>query len=111
MLLRSEGFDVLTAEDGASTLSAISEGKFDLILLDICFRPEGQDSGSVAWDGFEIMDWLRYTGDVANTPVILLTAADQAEYVELARRTGVAGFFQKSVETAELMRVIRELLD
>jgi CheY-like chemotaxis protein len=109
-LLRTEGFDVLTAEDGASTLSAISESKFDLILLDICFRTGVEDGGS-AWDGFEIMDWLRYTGDVDNIPVILLTAAEQTKYGELARRAGAAGFFQKTFKTAELLKLIHQLLD
>ena len=110
-LLRGEGFDVLTAEDGASTLSAISEIKFDLILLDICFRTGVEDGGSVSWDGFEIMDWLRYTGDVDNIPVILLTAAEQTKYGELARRAGAVGFFQKTFKTVELLKLIHQLLD
>jgi CheY-like chemotaxis protein len=72
LMLRSEGFDVLTAD---------------------------------------IMDWLRYVVGVDNTPVIFLTAADQAEHVERAKKAGAVGLFQKTVETAELMGVIHQLLD
>jgi hypothetical protein len=42
---------------------------------------------------------------VGNTPVILLTAADQA------KEAGAIALFQKTVETAELMGVIHQLLD
>src|SRR5271165_3567098 len=77
--LRSEGFDVLTAEDGGSTLSAVRQGKPDLILLDILFPPDVPHGGVVSWDGFDIAAWLRRMGGLADVPVILITAADPAE--------------------------------
>ena len=111
LMLRSEGFDVLTAQDRASAVNAVHQGKPDLILLDIFFPPEPEQSGIASRDGFEIMDWLRYMEGVANIPVILLTAADQADHVERARKAGAVGLFQKTVETSELMGVIHQLLD
>jgi CheY-like chemotaxis protein len=111
MILRSEGFDVLTAEDRASTLSAVQQGKPDLVLMDIFLPQDNEHGGSVSVDGFGIMDWLRYIGGVDNTPVIFLTAADQAEHAERAQKAGAVGVFQKTVETAELMGVIHQLLD
>ena len=113
LMLRSEGFDVLTAEDRASTLNAVQQGRPDLILMDI-FLPQDIEpgvGGSEPWDGFGIMDWLRYIGSADSTPVIFLTAADQAEHVERAKKAGAVGLFQKTVETAELMGVIHQLLD
>jgi DNA-binding response OmpR family regulator len=62
-------------------------------------------------DGFGIMDWLRYIEGVDGTPVIFLTAADQVEHVERAKKAGAVELFQKTVETAELMGVIHQLLD
>ena len=106
MLLRSKGFEVVTAEAGASTVSALHQGKPDLILMNIFFPPDVEHAGSLSWDGFRIMDWLRAMGGAGNVPVILLTAADQGEYVERARKGEAVGLFQKSVETADLMRVI-----
>jgi CheY-like chemotaxis protein len=111
LMLRSEGFDVLTAEDRASTLNAVQQGEPDLILMDIFLPQDFEHSGSEPWDGFGIMDWLRYIVGVDSTPVIFLTAADQAAHVERAKNAGAIGLFQKTVETAELMGVIHQLLD
>jgi len=111
MILRSEGFEVLTAKDGASTVSALHQGKPDLILMDIFFPPDVEHGGSVSWDGFRIMDWLRAMGGAGNIPVIFMTAADQIEYVERARKAGAVGLFQKTVETTELLGLIHQLLD
>jgi CheY-like chemotaxis protein len=111
-ILSGEGFEVIIAEDGASTVNALRDAKPDLILMDIHFPPDVEHDDRVSWDAFAIMDWLRCVGGEANNaPVILLTAADQAEYVERARKAGAMGLFQKTVETAELMGVIHQLLD
>ena len=110
MILRSEGFEVLTAQDGGSTVSALHEGKPDLILMDIFFPPDVEHGGSLAWDGFKIMKWLRAMGGIGKTPVILLTAADEPEYADRAREAGAAGLLQKTVETAELLALIRRIL-
>lgn len=110
LILRGEGFEVLTAKDRASALSALHQFKADLILMDIFFPPDIEQGGP-SWDGFRIMDWLRCLEGFGNTPVILLTAADQSEYVDRAREAGAVGLFQKTVETAELLGVIHQLLD
>ena len=59
LLLLSKGYQVLTAEDGAAALSTVRREKPDLILLDINFPPDVAHGGTVSWDAFRIMDWLR----------------------------------------------------
>jgi CheY-like chemotaxis protein len=110
MLLHAEGFEVVTAGDAASTLTALNQGLPDLILMDIFFTTDVERDPNSSWDGFGIMCWLRSMGEVGNTPVILLTASDQAEHVGRAKDSGAIALFQKSVETAELMDVIHQLL-
>ena len=111
-ILEADGFEVLTAEDGASTVNALQNEKPNLILLDIHFPPDLEHEERLSWDAFAIMDWLRCAGGaVNNAPVILLTAADQIDYVNRARQAGALGLFQKTVETAELMGIIHQLLD
>lgn len=109
--LRSEGFEVTTAEDGASTLRALRVVKPDLILLDIFFPPDVPHGGVVSWDGFDIINWLRRMGGVGSTPVILVTAAEAAEFGERAQRMGVAAWVQKNGDSAELLRVIHQVLE
>lgn len=110
-MLQAEGYDVVTAEDGAAAISAVHQGKPDLILLDILFAPDVSHGGGVSWDGFLILDWLRRIAPLADTPVILVTAADPAPYAERARKLGVAGLFQKPVKPTVCMNLIHRLLD
>jgi DNA-binding response OmpR family regulator len=40
---------------------------------------------TVAWDGFQIMEWLRRLEEGANTPVFIITGGDPEKYVSRAR--------------------------
>lgn len=111
MILRGDGYEVHTASDAASAVSALQASKPDLILMDIFFETGPDHSENLSWDGFRIMDWLRCVGRIEDTPVILLTAADQAEFIDRARQAGALALFQKTVETQELLGVIHQLLD
>src|SRR5437660_7043194 len=91
MKLRAEGYEVVIAEDGGGAVSAMRQGKPDLILLDILFPPDVGHGGGVSWDGFLIMDWLGRMAGIGDTPVIFMTAADPEPYVERARKVGAAG--------------------
>ena len=110
MRLQREGFEVTTAEDGASTLRALRDGKPDLILLDILFPPDVPHGGVVSWDGFDIMSWLRRMGGVTRAPVILVTATSSPEFTERARKMGAAGPVEKTGDLSELISLINQLL-
>lgn len=109
--LRSEGFEVITAVDGASTLKALRMTKPDLILLDIRIPPDVPHGGVVSWDGFDIMNWLRRMGGHADVPVVLVTASEAVEDAERARKMEVAALVLKNGDSGELMRVIHRVLD
>jgi CheY-like chemotaxis protein len=111
MKLRAEGYEVVTAEDGSEAVSAMREGKADLILLDILFPADVGHGGGVSWDGFLIVDWLKRMVGLTDTRVIFITAAPPAQYVERARKAGAVGLFQKTVDPLELLRVIHRFLD
>src|SRR5213594_4756279 len=59
MKLKSSGYQVLTAADGATAVSTVRRERPDLILLDITFPPDVAHGGGVAWDGFLIISWLQ----------------------------------------------------
>jgi len=111
MRLQAEGYDVVTAEDGASAISALHQGQPDLILLDILFAPDVVHGGGVSWDGFLILEWLRRIAPLEDTPVVLITAADPAPYAERVGTVGAAGLFQKTDDLATCMDLIHRLLD
>src|SRR6476646_738516 len=72
MKLKSQGYDVLTAEDGSIAVSTARRERPDLILLDISFPPDVAHGGGVAWDGFLIMDWLRRMDEAKDIPVFII---------------------------------------
>ena len=105
--LKAKGFDVVTAMDGAAAVNAVRTQRPDLILLDITFPT---DMGSVSWDGFLIMEWLKRLEEAANVPIIVITGGDREKYERRARAAGAAAFFHKPISHDELFGLIRQTL-
>ncbi len=73
----------------------------DLIVLDL---------GLPAGDGFVVLERLQNIDTLAGIPVVVLTARDPQNNEERALKGGAAAFFQKPVDNAELLDVIRASL-
>ena len=110
MKLNGSGYEVLTAADGASAVSTVRRDHPDLVLLDITFPPDVAHGGGVAWDGFLIMNWLRRIDEAKNTPVIIITGGDPAQYKDRSMAAGAVAFFQKPINTDELLETIRQII-
>ena len=110
LTLNANGYDVLTAEDGASAAGAVRREKPDLILLDISFPPDVGHGGGISWDGFLILDWVRRLEEAKNIPFIVVTGGSPAKYQERALAAGAVAFFQKPVNKDELLTTIRQIL-
>ena len=111
LLLQAKGYQVLAAEDGASTISTVRREKPDLILLDLDFPPDVAHGGTVNWNGFRIMEWLRRMDEAKGVPIIIVTAGIPAKDQDRCRAPEVAGFFLKPVDNEELVNRIREALE
>jgi CheY-like chemotaxis protein len=110
-LLQAKGYQALTAVDGAAALSAVRREKLDLILIDINFPPDVAHGGTVNWDGFRIMTWLRRMDEAKGIPIIIVTGGDPAKYKDQCKSPEVVGCFRKSVDHEELLATIRKALD
>jgi CheY-like chemotaxis protein len=110
MKLKSQGYDVLTAEDGSVAVSTARREKPDLILLDITFPPDVAHGGGVPWDGFLIMDWLRRMDEAKDIPVFIITGGDPERFKARSMAAGAAGFFRKPINNDELLVAIRQEL-
>ena len=108
--LKSKGYDVYTALDGAAAVSTVRKEKPDLILLDISFPPDVGHGGGVPWDGFLIMDWLHLMDEAKNTPIIVITGGDPVQYEKRSLATGAVAFFHKPLDHDGLINVIRRTL-
>jgi len=105
--LKANGFDVVSARDGAEAVNAVRTQKPDLILLDLTFPA---DIGSVSWDGFLIMDWLKRVDEAAHIPIVVITGGDRERYESRAIAAGATAFFHKPIIHDELLGLLRQTL-
>ena len=94
--LRANGFTPTTTGDGATGLSYLQSGEFDLVILDI---------GLPVMDGFTVLRRLR---EARNTiPVIMLTARDSVTDTVAALDGGADDYISKPFRFDELLARIR----
>ncbi|MBT5536977.1 fused response regulator/phosphatase, partial [Candidatus Poribacteria bacterium] len=94
LTLVSEGFDVVTATDGAEALAAAHAEGPDLVLLDVSM-PD--------LDGFEVMQALRGSPTTREIPVIMLTARAQISDKLRGLSSGADDYITKPFEPSDLV--------
>ena len=99
--LSSQGYDVLTAENGEEALSLLLQHTPDLVLLDILMP---------GLDGYEVCRRIRQTPDLKHIPVIVLTALEDPASEEQAYNIGAWDFVSKPVNWPALMHRVRYAL-
>jgi len=95
-----ENYDVEIATSAADAFEIILDDKqiFDCVLLDIQM-PE--------IDGIELLADLRALPEYAETPVLMLTAMSDREYIDAAFHAGASDFINKPFDFLELRSRIR----
>jgi CheY-like chemotaxis protein len=99
--VKAAGYNAIIANDGRSGLDAIARHRPDLVLLDIRM-PE--------MDGFEVNRQLRQTPELAEIPVIFLSAHAQEATRQESLAGGGRGFLAKPYEVKSLIAAIRTVL-
>ena len=97
--LRAAGYDIISAADGTSAVTAARSQKPDAIVLDLNFPDE---FGTVAWDGYRIMEWLKRLDNGVKTPIFVISSSSPQKVEARVRELGATAFFQKPVNVAEL---------
>ena len=108
--LSANGLEVFTAAEGSDAITAMREFEPDLILLDINFPPDLFHPAGIAWDGFQLMAWLRLLSGKA-IPIILMTAGEADDCRNAALAAGAADFFQKPFQPAALLAAVNRALE
>lgn len=90
LLVSSEGYDTVTADDAYDALSCLQRERPDLILMDL------QMPGM---DGLELTRRLKADPGTRNIPVVALTAAAMHEDECRAAEAGCDGFMRKPLDT------------
>lgn len=93
--LEKEGFEVLTADNGASALEVALSQNPDLILLDIMLPK---------MDGFDVCRKVR---EKSNVPIIMITARDEEVDKVLGLELGADDYITKPFSVRELIARVK----
>jgi signal transduction histidine kinase len=99
-ILEGEGYDLQLAKDGIQALTILTHLQPDLILLDVMMP---------AMDGFEVCRRIRATPQLAEVPIILLTALDDRDSLLRGLESGADDFLSKPPDRRELVARVRTI--
>jgi len=94
-LLREEGYDVISADNGITALELVDREAPDLLILDV-MMPQ--------LDGFEVCKRIRQKGDV---PIIFLSAKGETVDKVAGLQMGADDYLAKPFEPAELLARVK----
>lgn len=90
--LQAEGYQISTASNGEEALAVAVKERPDLIILDIMMP---------RISGFDVLDIIRTTPEIAHTRVVMMTALSAPEDRERGEKLGVDEYLVKSQVTLE----------
>ncbi|MEU2562153.1 response regulator [Streptomyces longispororuber] len=99
--LELEGFEVVTAADGAECLDVVHQVRPDVVTLDVVMP---------RLDGLRAAARLRTDPRTRHLPLVVVSACTQYE-VEAGLEVGVDAFLAKPFEPNELVEVVRQLVE
>jgi two-component system, cell cycle response regulator len=95
------GYDVVTAADGGAVLDAVARDRPDLVLMDAALP---------VMDGLQVLRILKSDQDLAQLPVILVTADDDEESRRRGYEMGAEDYVAKPYRSFEIQQRLRNVL-
>lgn len=99
--LRREGFEILTASDGAVGLNLVKREQPDLVLLDLMLP---------GMDGVEICTAIKKFPETQNTLLIMVTAKGEESDIVLGLGVGADDYISKPFSPKELVARVKAVL-
>jgi signal transduction histidine kinase len=99
-MLEPENYQIELAKDGFQALQILQDVRPDLILLDVMMP---------GMDGFEVCRRIRATPQLAEVPIIMLTALDDRASLLQGIEAGADDFISKPVDRYELTARVRTI--
>src|SRR5438445_41401 len=96
-----EGFGVLTAEDGEQGVTAATDEKPDIILLDVMMP---------GMNGLQVAEKLRGQATTKDIPIIFVSAKAQSVDIKAGLQTGAVDYVTKPFDPVELVEKVENLL-
>jgi len=101
LTLRSAGFKVSSANDGAAALELAQAEHFALVITDI---------NMPVLDGLSLIRALRELPGYRHTPILTLTTEDSPAHRQAGRAAGATGWLVKPFDPAKLIEVIGKVI-
>ena len=98
--LEGEGYEVITAQDGAEGIKKLSDERIGLVLTDLKLPKK---------DGFDVLKAVKQESPLL--PVIVMTAYGTIETAVRAVKEGAYDFLTKPFDTEHLLVLIKRALD
>ena len=97
-ILEKEGFEVDVVSDGSVALDRLNAESPDAVVLDIMLP---------GMNGFDVLRTIRKDANLANLPVIVLTAKGQPNDRKMAETIGATAFITKPYSNLEVIECVR----
>ncbi len=105
VLLKTQGYEVRSANSPAAALEALRGSAFDLVLMDLNYS---RQATSVR-EGIDLLTRIEETDPLI--PVVVMTAWGSIDLAVEAMNIGASNFIQKPWENARLLEVVREQIE
>ena len=105
VLLRSEGYEVHSADSPVAALEALRRCVYDVVLMDLSYSRE---SDSVR-EGISLLAQIEALDPLL--PVVVMTAWGSIDLAVEAMHIGASNFIQKPWQNARLLEVVREQVE
>ena len=107
--LKSAGYEVVTAHNGAAAVKMAREQEPDLVTLDVELAKDSPDD---SWDGFSVANWLRRLHEGKTQPILLIISGSREpdKIIEKAADLGVYTFLPKPIEKQKLLEAVAAAL-
>ena len=100
--LEMEGYEVRLAGDGDEAVAAAKDFQPHLILLDVMMPNK---------DGWEACAEIKQDPDLADVPVVFLSARAQDADIEQGTALGAAAYVTKPFDPIDLLELIADLIE
>jgi len=101
-VLKSEGFEVITASDGIEAWDKIQKERPDIVIVDIIMP---------GLNGYQICEKIKHDEELKSLPVLVLTTKAQDKDIELAQASGADLYMTKPFDPDELAAKVRKFFE
>ncbi|MCU7871418.1 MAG: response regulator [Candidatus Thiodiazotropha sp. (ex Lucinoma borealis)] len=100
-LMKREGYQVTTANDGQTALELLSETMPDLLILDVMMPRK---------NGFEVCSDIRADPTLSGLPILMLSAKGREAEIKKGVSVGADAYITKPFSTHDLVNMVNKLL-